>query len=274
MACCSEADAVVARHARYYALAGTPVLREIERRILGCDYGGTSWTTSAEAQWIIGRLALDAGSVLLDVGAGAGWPALYFAQLAPIEVVLVDLPLSGMRAARERAAGDGLAARCRVAVADGTSLPFKEASFDAVTHSDVLCCMPGKPAMLRECRRVARPGARMAFSVITLARLASPAERDLVLASGPVFVEAPADYSVLLAQAGWRSLERSDVTSQYDRSIRSALAAMESHAEELAAVLGEEESADRVKQRRATLAALACGLLKRELFLAEASESW
>lgn len=271
MACCSEAEAVVARHARYYALAGTPVLRDVERRILGCDYGGTSWTTRAEAQSIIARLALDAGSVLLDVGAGAGWPALYFAHLAPLEVVLVDLPLSGMRAALERAAEDGLAPRCRVAVADGTSLPFKDASFDAVTHSDVLCCMPGKLAMLSECRRVARPGARMAFSVIALARVASPAERDVVLASGPVFVDAPADYSVLLEQAGWRTLERSDVTAQFDRSIRSALTAMKIHADDLVSVVGREEFADRVKQRRATLAALARGLLKRDLFLAEAN---
>ena len=30
---------------RLYRLGPSQVMREIERRICGCDYGGTSWTT-------------------------------------------------------------------------------------------------------------------------------------------------------------------------------------------------------------------------------------
>ena len=271
MACCSEVEALVARHARFYALAGAPIVREVERRVLGCDYGGTSWTTRDEAQRIVGRLALGAGSVLLDIGAGSGWPALYFARQAPFDVVLVDLPLSGMRAARDRAAEDGLARRCRVAVADGTALPFTAASFDAVSHSDVLCCLPRKGAMLQECRRVARPRARMVFSVIELSPGLSTTEHEVARASGPAFVDAPAEYATLLEQTGWRTLERSDVTAQFERTIESSVAAMETHADELVSVMGKEDFADRLQHRRATLTALARGLLKRELFVAEAN---
>jgi hypothetical protein len=42
------------------------------RCILGCAYGGTSWTTKAEASPIAELLDLRSGDELLDVGAGSG----------------------------------------------------------------------------------------------------------------------------------------------------------------------------------------------------------
>jgi ubiquinone/menaquinone biosynthesis C-methylase UbiE len=100
---------------------------------------------------------------LLDVGAGSGWPALFLAQTTGCDTTLIDLPLTGLRVAVERAVTDYLAERCRVVVADGAALPFKDGSFDAVSHSDVLCCLPAKLATLQACRPVARAGARWRF---------------------------------------------------------------------------------------------------------------
>src|SRR5207245_449434 len=127
------------------------------RCVLGCDYGGTSWTTRREAERIGQMLQLRPGMRLLDVGAGAGWPGLFLAQQHGCEAILTDLPLSGLRIALERATCDSLRERCSAVAADGASLPFVAASFDAVTHSDVLCCMPEKLSLLQECRRVATP---------------------------------------------------------------------------------------------------------------------
>ena len=151
---------------RDYELGRAAVLRELECCVLGCDYGGTSWTTRVEASRIAELLDLCSGAKLLDVGAGSGWPALFLAQTTGCDATLVDLPLTGLRVAVERAVTDGLAQRCSVVVADGAALPFKDGSFDAVSHSDVLCCLPDKLATLQACRRVARAGAKMAFSVI------------------------------------------------------------------------------------------------------------
>ena len=77
----------------------------------------------------------------------------------------MDLPLSGLRIATERAVKDRISDRCRIAVADGSRLPFRDRSFDAVSHSDVLCCLRDKRGVLEACRRVIRDSGRMVFTV-------------------------------------------------------------------------------------------------------------
>jgi len=129
-------------------------MRDLERSVYGCDYGGNGGTTRLEAERIAQLLELRPGAKLLDVGAGSGWPGLYLAQLTGCDVVMVDLPLAALRIARERAAADNLAERCEAVAADGAALPFRDASFDALNHSEVLCCTPDKLGVLRACRRL------------------------------------------------------------------------------------------------------------------------
>ena len=241
---------------------------EIERRVLGCDYGGTSWTTRDEAIRIREFLDLRPGVRLLDVGSGSGWPALYLAKLAGCEVFLTDTPVNGLQIAIGRAKSDGLEARSRAFGATGAALPFAESMFDAISHSDVLCCLPSKLAVLEECRRVARSNARMAFSVIAPAHSLSSEDRRRVLETGPPYVEAPDDYAVLLRAAGWHMVERIDVTNEFMRSIELRDAAMESTKDAVVALLGIEEFDTRAQRRQATRSAVADGLLRREIFVA------
>ena len=58
-----------------YERGQLPVIKDIERRVFGSDYGANSWTTRAEADDICQLLELRSGHRLLDVGAGSGWPA-------------------------------------------------------------------------------------------------------------------------------------------------------------------------------------------------------
>jgi ubiquinone/menaquinone biosynthesis C-methylase UbiE len=245
----------------------------LERHVLGCDYGGTSATTRSEADRIASRLALRPGIHLLEVGAGSGWPGLYLAKSSGCEVTLADVPLAGLRAAMERASADGLARRSAAVAADGAKLPFRDRAFDAVSHSDVLCCMPQKLEMLRECRRVARDGARMEFSVIAIAPNLSDAERRIAIDGGPSFVEAPDDYGALLAQSGWRLAERTDVTAALGQAVRRLVEGTIERTDALTEVLGAEEFAERMERRRAALAATERGVLTRELFLVLADAS-
>jgi hypothetical protein len=62
---------------RDYALGCSAAVRDLERSVLGCDYGATSWTTRDEAAAVADLLGLRPRVRLLDVGAGAGWPGLY-----------------------------------------------------------------------------------------------------------------------------------------------------------------------------------------------------
>jgi SAM-dependent methyltransferase len=113
----------------------------------------------------------------------------------------------------ERAAADGLAQRCNAVAADGSVLPFRDASFDALSHSDVLCCTPDKLGVLRACRRVARDGATMVFTTIAIAPSLAEAERRIAVESGPKFVDVEDDYGVLLGRSGLCLQERTDLTA-------------------------------------------------------------
>ena len=265
MGACTGAECDFARD---HEIAQKPLMREIERRVRGSDYGGTSWATLEQVQQSASRLLLKPGLCLLDIGAGSGWPALLLATQSGCDVVLTDLPLSGLRVARARAAHDGLSSRCRVIAADGAVLPFPDHLFDRIHHADVLCCMERKREMLHECRRVARPSARMEFSVITLVRKpSSDEERRLLQQSGPPHPDAEADYATLLAKAGWGVLERIDVTSEFARCMDVLLEEQQVRRDALLELLGEQDYTERVVRRRGTLAAVSRGLLVREIFV-------
>lgn len=258
--------------ARDYELGQAPLLLDIERLVRGSDHGATSWTTREQAIATVARLQLAPRHRLLDLGAGAGWPALLLAELSGCEAVLTDLPLSGLRIARSRAERDGLAGRCAVAAADGAALPFAAAAFDRIHHADVLCCMAAKRELLAECGRVARAGALMEFSAIALARApADAAERRLLAASGPPHPDAGAGYPALLRQTGWRLLERIDVTAEFARCLDVLILQSAVRRAALVELLGEREHAERLQRRASTRAALAAGLLRRDIFVARAT---
>ena len=170
--------------------------------------------------------------------------------------MLTDLPLSGLRIARERAARDGVDSRCSVLAADGAALPFADHSFDRIHHADVLCCMDRKREMLRECRRVASVAARMEFSVISLAREPDgDGERRLLQRSGPPYPDA--------------LLERIDVTAEFVRCMEVLLEESRARRSVLVELLGEEDYVERLERRSCTRAGVACGLLRREILLAQ-----
>jgi len=249
-----------------YARTDTPVMQEIERRVCGCSYGASSWTTRTEAERIATCLNLRPGMRLLDVGAGAGWPALYIARMTGCEVTLVDLPLGGLRMAADRATSDGLSSLCWLAVADAAALPFCDASFDAVSHSDLLCCLQDKFGTLAACRRVLRPGGTMIFSVILVPPGLSQEEHIRGVENGPEFIESDRDYPTLLGETGWRIVEHLDITEDYAASCGRQLEADLAHADELRTLIGIEEYTERVAGWRSKRVVIAEGLLRRELY--------
>lgn len=261
-----DEQAAIERFDTLYAHARDDFMRTIERSVCGCDYGGTSWTTRAEADTVAKRLALAPGRRLLEVGAGSGWPGLYLAKQSGCDLALIDLPLEGLRAARDRAASDRLAGTHWIAQADGAALPFADATFDAVFHSDVLCCLVAKLAVLQSCRRVTRGNGRLVFSVIYVTPHLDPDSHALAIAGGPPFVDAPRPYTDLIAQAGWRLVNNHDLTDEYLQSTRRHLTGLEAHRSAIAEAFGAQDAADMITKRQATVHALEAGTLRRALF--------
>ncbi|MGH6894146.1 MAG: class I SAM-dependent methyltransferase [Dongiaceae bacterium] len=263
-----EEQAQTERFDELYVRAQSPVMLSIERSVCGCDYGASSWTTRAEAQQIAALLGLRPSLRLLDAGAGSGWPGLYMAETSGCDVVLVDLPFAGLRIAAERAGKDRIPGTCWVVVADGAILPFPDRSFDAVSHSDLLCCLRQKRAVLEACRGVIRNDGRMAFTVISIAPGLSPEKYRRAVENGPEFIESEADYPTLLGQTGWATVDRQDITRDYAASCRRQLQADKERKDALETLIGASEFAERQAEWRSKLTAIEDGLLRRELFVA------
>ena len=253
-----------------YEVSNLPAMREVERTVLGCDYGGTSWTTSAQADQIVDLLDLQPNVHILDIGAGSGWPGLYLADTSGCEVTLLDLPVNALAKARERARRDGIDDRVIAIAASGAALPFADSSFEAISHSDVLCCLPEKVEMLEECRRIATDDANMLFSVIAVAPQLSDADRDRAIEAGPPFVDAPNGYAELLADCGWRVIRRFDATSDHRNSLNALVEAFQTSAT-LSDALGRDVVSEARERRLEQIAAIDAGLLVREIFFATAS---
>jgi len=115
------------------------VFTEIEREVIGSDYGANGYTTRAQADDIAARLQIGRRTRVLDIGSGRGWPALYFAATLGCEVIACDVPVEGLRVGTGRARRDGLDHLVRFVAASGDALPLRAASFDAIAHTDTLC---------------------------------------------------------------------------------------------------------------------------------------
>ena len=262
----SDEQAVIDRFSRIYRVAQSEFMLEIERSVCGCDYGVTRWTTRQEAENVLGMLELRPRQRLLEIGAGAGWPGLYLAKRSGCDLALIDLPLDGLRVAKQRAASDQLNGSHWIALADASALPFRDGLFDAVYHSDVLCCLLRKLEVLQACRRVVRIDGKMLFSVIFIPPGSSTADCAQAKAGGHPFVEVEGSYQEILGLAGWNITVRVDLTSEFLESARRHLLGLEAHASDIVNAFGIEEAAAMLTRRRATVSVLEEGLLRRDLF--------
>jgi ubiquinone/menaquinone biosynthesis C-methylase UbiE len=247
-----------------------PTMRALERDVLGCDFGGTSWTTKSQADLIPPALGLTPDSHLLEIGAGTGWPGLYLACKTGCEVTLLDIPVSTLVYANQRAVDENIENLCHAVAASGAALPFASSTFETIGHSDVLCCLPQKPEMLRECRRVACDGAKMLFYVIAPTRGLRGNDLKEACEAGPPFVGVPDDYDKLLIASGWNLLEKTDLTRDYLHALSRLVAGLETQADELQQLMGTREYVDQIMKRRLQVDAIERGLLEREMFLVQA----
>ena len=244
-------------------------MRALEKEVLGCDFGGTSWTTRSQADEIPAALKLNSDSHLLEIGAGTGWPGIYLAGQAGCDVTLLDVPVNSLIHARHRAVNENVGDSCDAVAASGAALPFADGAFGAIGHSDVLCCLPEKLAMLKECKRVARTGARMLFYVIAPAPGLSGADLDEACSVGPPFVGMPDDYVSLLTESGWELIEKTDLTGEYLFSLRRLIEGLEAGSTSLEKALGPAEFKRQLQHRCEQVSAIERGLLEREMYLVQ-----
>ena len=140
--------------------------RQIRIATYGEDLGQTSWVTSEESAEIPRLLQINPASRFLEIGCGSGRYALQIANTIGCTVVGVDINQAGIRNSIELTRARGLSGRVTFQQCDASQkLPFPDASFNAVVANDVLCHIPGRPAVFQEIFRVLKPtGSAMRWS--------------------------------------------------------------------------------------------------------------
>jgi ubiquinone/menaquinone biosynthesis C-methylase UbiE len=104
-------------------------------------------------------VSLGAHGRMLDVGTGPGdIPLRVCARLADATVVGVDLSAHMLRHAELRRAASPVGDRVEFRLGDAKGLRFPDASFDVVFSNTILHHIPEPRDLLREARRVLRPG--------------------------------------------------------------------------------------------------------------------
>ena len=268
MANCTKAEREqIAKFDNFYQLSTHDVLRRIERHTCGCCYGGNSWTTEKQASFMGQKLGLSPQSSLIDIGAGAGWPGLYLSSISGCSLTLVDLPETGLKLAADRSIQDKISERVTTIVADAAELPFEDQSFDALSHSDLLCCLFSKEKVLTECRRIIREQGKMVFSVIYITPGLDKIDHERAVLNSPDFIQADAEYETMLRECGWHIDEQIDLSKDYQETCRLQIEADDLHQEELIKLLGEKQALDRMCNWRSKLEVIESGLAKRELFV-------
>jgi ubiquinone/menaquinone biosynthesis C-methylase UbiE len=131
-------EEILKRFTDRYSLGTSSALNAVEKKAIGAVVGANGYTTIAQAEKLLEALDLRQASWLLDVGAGKGWPGLYLSERSECHAVVTDIPRPAVSAARSRGEELGLAGRCHFALASGSALPFRNASFDAIVHTDTL----------------------------------------------------------------------------------------------------------------------------------------
>jgi SAM-dependent methyltransferase len=197
-----------------YGRFATDLYSAIRRETWGRDIGQNGWITAEEVEKFIAWLGLRASGALLDVACGSGGPTLFMAERSGCAVTGVDLHESGIAQARRQAEERGLGARARFEVADGSgTLPFADASFDAITCFDAINHLPDRPRVLREWRRVLKPGGRLLLTdPITITGAITDEELRIRTSIG-FFLVVPAGHdAALLRECGFEIEREEDAT--------------------------------------------------------------
>lgn len=113
-------------------------------------------------RWILSKIDLEAEATILDCGCGDGLYTGALARASRARIVALDRDPENLARTRERLpAGAGVT----LVHGDAQSIPFPDASFDAVIFTEVLEHVPDDRRALREVRRVLAPGGALILTV-------------------------------------------------------------------------------------------------------------
>jgi SAM-dependent methyltransferase len=218
------------------------VYQQVRIETYGVDFGQTSWVTTEESTQIPRLLELSADSSVLEIGCGSGVYALHIAKTVGCSITGLDINAFGVQNANQLASRRGLP-QAHFEVCDVSKrLPFADETFDAIFSNDVLCHIPGRPALLAEMYRVLKRGGRMLFSdALIIGGIVSQDDIATRSSIGYYLFSPPGENERLIQQAGFVDLEVADTTGQAAGTAARWHQARQKYRDKLLALEGEQK---------------------------------
>jgi ubiquinone/menaquinone biosynthesis C-methylase UbiE len=128
----------------------------------------------ATTEYHLEALGLTAEEHLLDIGCGAGAPAVQMARRSGGRVTGINVSRGQLAQATERAQAAGVADRVSFQYGNALALDFADESFDAATAIEVFAHLSDRQRAFNEAARVLRPGGHFLVSEFTLRGTPTP----------------------------------------------------------------------------------------------------
>ncbi|MCC5036356.1 methyltransferase domain-containing protein [Streptomyces sp. WAC 00631] len=193
------------------------------------DHSSLDEATYRLTDLVTGRLAVEPGQRLLDIGCGTGNPALRVAARDEAKVVGISVSQEEIALARARAAESGLTGRVSFQYADAMALPvgtepFAAESFDGAWAIESLMHMSDRAGALAGAARTLRPGGRLVVADVLLRRPVHGETAEFVEQMCQAFqapgLPGPEDYQDAVRRAGLELLEFTDIGENVRRTYR------------------------------------------------------
>ena len=170
---------------------------------------------------LLAILKCSAGAKVLDAGCGAGFVAIFMAQIGGFQIEGIDLTPHHITKATKNICEAGLNDQISVRVGDYHDLhAFENDSFDGIYTMETLVHSPDPEKVLREFYRVLKPGGRLAmheYDHLSISdapdSFVNQARRITVIAGLPSFEAFEIDDLKKLAKkSGYEDVELADIT--------------------------------------------------------------
>ncbi|XP_008799221.1 phosphomethylethanolamine N-methyltransferase-like isoform X2 [Phoenix dactylifera] len=215
----------------------------------------------------VGKLALNPGQKVLDVGCGIGGGDFYMAENFEVDVVGIDLSINMISFALERAIGRKCAVEFEVA--DCTRKTYPDNTFDVIYSRDTILHIQDKPMLFRSFFKWLKPGGKILITdYCKSSETPSEAFAEYIKQRGYDLHDVEA-YSQMLKDAGFYEVVAEDRTDQFLEVLQRELDVVEKDKDAFIQEFSKEDYNEIVSGWKAKLKRSSSGEQRWGLFMAK-----
>jgi phosphoethanolamine N-methyltransferase len=172
------------------------------------------------ASELIASMALQPGSLVLDVGCGLGGSAFLMARDFHLRVVGMDLSNNMLALAGRKLAANGLSDRVSLQCGDCLELDSSE-QYDAIYSRDVFLHIADKSRLFERLYAAMRPGGRLLFTDYCCGEKPWSEEFDEYVQGRGYSLHTTEEYAGFISDAGFEQVCADDLTQRFIKLLQS-----------------------------------------------------